>query len=249
MTGPLFSCTVAAFAAVVMAGTPAAPPSKPAPGKAPAETAPAAKKTSTKDAKAWAAKVQKAYEKVKDLSASFEQVTRFKGAGTTGPVSTGTLAVKKPGKMHWEFASPEPKSFISDGKTMWMYEPEVNQVIVNEFMADTTSVTALNFLEGLGVLEKSFDVAMAERPEDATVKTAVFLELTPKDQADVQFQKIVLAVDGKTGIANEVFLTDMMGSETRLTFRDIEINSKLPDSKFEFQIPKDAEVVKPALLQ
>lgn len=241
MTGPLFSCTAAAFATLVVAAAPAA---KPAPAPA-AASAPA----KADDSDAWATRVQKAYEGVKDLSADFEQVTRFKGAAGYGPKSTGTIEVKKPGKMRWEFATPEKKSFVSDGKTLWMYDGEENQVIVNEFMQETTSVTALNFLEGLGDLKKSFTVTIAAAPADATVKDAVFLTLTPKDAADVQFTSILLAVDRKTGLANEIFLTDPMGSQTRLTLAKLTRNKGLADSRFVFEIPKNAEVIKPQLLQ
>ena len=241
MTGPLFSCSTALFATMLLGGgKPAAPAAPPTP---------AAAAVATNDPAVWATKVQKTYETVKDLSADFEQVTRFKGAEKTGPKSTGTIEVKKPGKMRWEFATPEKKSMVSDGKTLWMYDGEENQVVVNEFMQQTTSVTGLNFLEGLGDLKASFDVTMAAAPADATAKDAVFLSLAPKDAADVQFTNILLAVDRKTGLANEVFLTDPMGSVTRLTFTNLVRNKALPDSRFVFEIPKGAEVIKPQLLQ
>lgn len=243
MTGPLFSCSAALFATLVLgAGKPAAPAAPPKP----AATQPAVAKD---DAAVWATKVQKTYETVKDLSADFQQVTRFKGADKTGPMTTGTIEVKKPGKMRWEFGTPEKKSMVSDGKTLWMYDGEENQVVVNEFMQQTTSVTGLNFLEGLGDLKKSFDVTLAAAPADATAKDAVFLSLAPKDASDVQFTNILLAVDRKTGLANEVFLTDPMGSVTRLTFTNLVRNKALPDSRFVFEIPKGAEVIKPQLLQ
>lgn len=244
MTGPLFSCTAALFATLTLAaGKPAAPAAPPTPAASGATTA------VKDDAGVWATKVQKTYESVKDLSADFEQVTRFKGADKTGPKTTGTIEVKKPGKMRWEFVTPEKKSMISNGKTLWMYDGEENQVVVNEFMQETTSVTGLNFLEGLGDLKKSFHVTLASAPADTTLKDAVFLALEPKDAADVQFTNILLAVDRKTGLANEVFLTDPMGSVTRLTFTGLTRNKNLPDSRFDFEIPKGAEVIKPQLLQ
>lgn len=243
LTGPLFSCTAAAFVAAALAGPPSPPPASSAAAK-PALATPA-----PAGADAWASKVQKAYEGVKDLSARFEQVTRFKGASADGPVSTGTVEVKKPGKMRWEFATPDAKSFVSDGRTLWMYEAEENQVVVNEFMQETTSVTALNFLEGLGDLKRSFTVSLAGTPAIATVTDAVFLELIPKDPGDVQFTRIVLAVNKKTALADEVYLTDPLGSQTRLTFRQIALNQSLPDARFTFDIPEGAEVIRPGLLR
>lgn len=236
MISRLFSC-------LLLAAAPAAKPTSPATPVA-ATATPAVKD----DAEAWATKVQKAYESVKDLSADFEQVSTFSG-GTKGPKQTGTIEVKKPGKMRWEFATPEKKAMISDGKTMWIYDAAENQVMVNEMMQETTSVTGLNFLEGLGDLKKSFNYSIVAAPTDATSKDAVFLNLVPKDAEDVQFTSILLAVDKKTSLANEVFLTDPMGSVTRLTLAKLTKNKSLPDSRFTFEIPKGAEVIKPQLLQ
>lgn len=245
--------TIPTFLALMFLSGPPAPSEAP---KAPATTtaaAPVAKKAAPAKASELdqlTAKVQKAYEAAKDLSASFEQRTTFKGGAGQGPLSKGTLQLKKPGKLRWEFETPEKKSFISDGKTMWIYEPEENQVIVNEFHQETASMTALNFLEGLGQLGDAFTVTMAERPATATAKgDHGFVTLTPKDEGDVQFAKIVLAVNRKSGLADEVYLTDALGNETRITFSGIAVNKAVPDAAFAFDIPKNAEVIRPNLLQ
>lgn len=243
---PLFRCLYAAatLTAAAPAGpTPAASPTVPV-------AAPVSKKApapAKDDANVWAGKVQKAYEGVKDFSASFEQGVTVKG--TTGSKSTGTIAVQKPGKMRWEFVTPEKKSFVSDGKTMWMYEASENQVIVNENMAATTSVTALNFLEGFGKLREEFTVALATPRENAADKTLAFLSLRPKEDADVQFTEIILGIDRKTSLAAEVWLVDSLGNETHLTFKDRKTNQNLPAKTFTFDIPKNAEVIRPAMLQ
>lgn len=241
---PLFRCLYAA--ATLTAAAPAGP-SPTVPSAAPA---PVAKKTPAPvkdDANVWAGKVQKAYEGVKDFSATFEQDVTVKS--TTASKSTGTIAVQKPGKMRWEFATPEKKVFVSDGKTMWMYEAAENQVIVNENMAATTSVTALNFLEGFGKLREEFAVALATPRENAGDKTLAFLSLRPKEDADVQFTEIVLGIDRKTSLAAEVWLVDSLGNETHLTFKDRKTNQNLPAKTFTFDIPKNAEVIRPAQLQ
>ena len=202
----------------------------------------------TAETDALAAKVQKAYEAVKGLFAEFEQVTTLTN-GSKGPKANGRMWFEKPGKLRWEFDAPEKKSFVSDGKTLWMYEAEENQVIVNEHMEETESLTALNFLGGFGDLKKDFNVAAAKTPDSATVKDAAFLALTPKEDGDVQVSKIVLALDRKTSLANEVFLIDGLGNETRLTFRNLKTNEPAPPKTFTFEIPKGAEVIKPSLLQ
>ena len=246
---PLFRCLYAAatLAATAPGGAPAPSPTVPtaAPAKSSAKTAPAPPKD---DANVWAGKVQKAYESVKDFSARFEQDVTLKGS-VAGAASTGTIAVQKPGKMRWEFETPEKKSFVSDGKTMWMYEASENQVIINENMAATTSVTALNFLEGFGKLLEEFAVSLATPRPNVADPSAAFLSLRPKAEGDVQFSEIVLGIDRKTSLAAEVWLVDALGNETHLVFKDRKVNPNLPSKTFTFEIPKGAEVIRPTLLQ
>ena len=200
-------------------------------------------------AAAWAGRVQKAYEGVKDLQAGFSQDGFLKQAGRSGPKSSGQVWIAKPGKMRWEFQKPDVKTFVSDGKTMWMYDGGENQVIVNEHMAETNSITALNFLQGLGQLEKDFDVKLAPAPATAVNPTAQFLSLTPKNEGDVQLAEIVLAIDRKTSLAQEVFLVDQLGNTTHIAFRDIQVNKTIPAKTFTFVTPKGAEVITPKMVQ
>lgn len=256
-TSTIFQC-VAALTLVASAGpagersaaeTPAAPvmiAKKDSGAKQPAAKQSAAPKD---DASTWAARVQKKYESVKTYEATFEQVTALAGADTTGPKAVGHVWIGKPGKMRWEFEKPEKKVFVSDGKTLWIHDIEENQVIMNEHMQQTTSVTALNFLEGLGSLGEDFTVSLAEAPARATGKGHVYLSLVPKDQADVQLERILLAVDRKDHLADEVFLYDALGNETRLTFEGGKVNQAPKEGTFTLEIPKGAEVIKPALLQ
>ncbi len=235
---PMFACYVMIAAASGATAAPKAPTGAPA-AKAPAD-----------DADAWAGKVQKAYDGVKDFSASFGQVTLL-GGKTPGPKASGRVFMQKPGKMRWEFDEPadEKKVIVTDGATLWMYDVPENQVIVNEHVKETTSMTALNFLEGLGSLKKSFAVAVVPARANATDPGAVFLKLTPNEDADVQMAEIVLSIDRKTALANEAFLVDALGNETRMTFTAAKVNKGLPAKTFQFEIPAKAEVIKPTLLQ
>ncbi len=232
----LLVLSLSAARAVMAAPAPSATPAAPATAKA-------------DDARAWAGKVQKAYEGVKDLQAGFTQDGFLKQAGRSGPKSTGQVWIAKPGKMRWEFQKPDVKTFVSDGKTMWMYDGGENQVIVNEHMADTNSVTALNFLQGLGQLEKDFDVKLAPAPATAVNPGAQFLSLTPKNEGDVQLAEIVLAIDRKSSLAQEVFLVDQLGNTTHIAFRDLQVNKTIPAKTFTFVTPKGAEVITPKMVQ
>jgi outer membrane lipoprotein carrier protein len=221
----------------------------PAPSPSPAASPKPAASPRADDSAKWAAKVQKAYVGVRDYQADFSQQTSLKGAGTEAPKSTGKVWIAKPGKMRWEFDSPEKKTIVSDGKTMWMYDAEENQVIVNEHLDQTTSLTALNFLEGLGDLTKEFTVTMTDAPADAADPKAIFLALVPKDDSDVQLSRIVLELDKKTALAGEVYLDDALGNRTKVTFSGAKVNKGMKAETFTFPIPKGAEVINPAILE
>ena len=215
----------------------------PAPAATPAA---AAVSTSSPEAAALATKVQKTYNGLFDYNADFSQTITMKNAPAAGPKSTGHVWIKKGGKMRWEFVSPEKKTIVSDGKSLWMYDPEENQVIEQDHLEQSTSVTALNFLEGLGDVTKDFDVALGTLPADAAAKDGQLLVLTPKPDSDIQLSRLELEID-KKGLADEVFLVDGLGTVTRITFIGGKPNMALKDDRFTFDIPKGAEVIKPNL--
>src|SRR5580692_3817710 len=77
------------------------------------------------DVKTLAAAVDAHYNHLRSLQAEFTEV--FRGAGMDRTES-GTLWLKKPGKMRWEYRSPKDKLFLSDGKDAWFYLPGDKQV-------------------------------------------------------------------------------------------------------------------------
>src|SRR5262245_51305470 len=75
--------------------------------------------------------VQKRYEGVCDVSAQFIQTTHGARLGTTPEnpaASRGRVTLAKPGKMRWTYEDPEPSVVVSDGKTVWIYDPAFNEV-------------------------------------------------------------------------------------------------------------------------
>src|SRR6202158_4696224 len=77
------------------------------------------------DVKTMAAAVDAHYNHLRSLHAEFTEI--FRGAGMDRTES-GTLWLKKPGKMRWEYRSPKDKLFLSDGKDAWFYLPADKQV-------------------------------------------------------------------------------------------------------------------------
>ena len=76
------------------------------------------------DVKSEAAAVDAHYNHLHSLQAEFTELYRGSGMERT---ESGTLWLKKPGKMRWEYRSPKEKLFVSDGKTAWFYVPDDRQ--------------------------------------------------------------------------------------------------------------------------
>lgn len=193
-----------------------------------AGTAPA----SSPAAEALARRVDARAKGVRDLTARFVQSYR---SGILGRevVERGTLAIKKPGRMRWEYKEPEKKLFVSDGKQFYFYVPADRQVIVKD-QAGEQGIPAF-LLAGQGILEQ-FDVF----PEPA-LPGRERLRLVPR-KADQEVERIFLDVDAEARVrAIEVW--DVQGGHSRYQFEDVKENVGVPDGQFRFEIPRGVEVV------
>lgn len=231
---PLCLPLLAAAAPVAQAAEPApsAPPKpiQPAPSPAkPADDAEAA-------GRALADKVQRFYESTKDFTAAFDQAYRYKAMARVQK-SGGTVQVKKPGLMRWDYDRPYEKHFVLDGKSLWMHEPDDRAVSVQrEFSSDALS-SAVTFLWGRGKLTDEFTVRRVARPD---LGPAV-LELVPK-KAQSGFARLFFAVDEATGAVQSSLVVDSQGNENRITFKDVKTNQGLADARFRFEVPKGVAV-------
>ena len=101
--------------------------------------------------------VEGAYGKMTDLKAEFTQTAFNKSLNQTIPAS-GTVYLKKGGKLRWEYAEPTPQVVVSDGKTIWLYTPTLNQVNTGP-APEALAGPAGSFLNGLGKLRQHLTCA------------------------------------------------------------------------------------------
>lgn len=202
---------IAALAALLLAAPPAAEPA-----------------TAARDL---ARKVQAFYERTQALEASFVQTYTYAALGRT-QVSRGTLLVKKPGKMRWDYSEPSKKTIAVNGSRLVQYEPEANQAFVNDRFDASAMSAAVTFLLGKGRLDREFDLALGPGGT---------LLLTPKEP-DPRVASIALsvAVDGEVTATR---VEDGTGNVNEIAFSDVKRNPHLPDSAFDVKLPKDVHLV------
>ncbi|MBI1987523.1 MAG: outer membrane lipoprotein chaperone LolA [Nitrospinae bacterium] len=195
-------------------------------------------------------RVQKKYEGTQGFTADFEQTTRL-AAFKKEQVSSGKVFMKKPGRMRWEYQSPEKQLIVSDGDTLWIYNASLHQVIENKLSKAYDSKTPGLFLTGMGKLTEDFQVRFSPdlpqalgggTPSGAGPYT---LELSPKDpQLQQNLSRLVITVNPKDYLVEKSVAYDPLGNVTALHFSNIRVNVGLPLSLFKFQVPKGAERIK-----
>jgi len=182
-------------------------------------------------------KIQEQYEKHADFKADFGQEALIKSLGKKQQAE-GVVYFKKPGKMHWMYNKPTKQQIISDGKTLWNYQPENKQVIVSRVAQAFQSKTPSTFLAGLGNLKKDFQARFLQDPAPGA---GYSLELTPLE-AQGGVEKLFLVADPKNFNILQAKIQDAMGNTTQITFSKIAFNNNLADSLFTFTPPKGVEV-------
>jgi len=184
--------------------------------------------------------IQNRYQKTDDLEASFVQEYIGK-VMKTPQKGEGKAYLKKKGMMRWDYRVPNQK-LISNGSTLWYYQPEENQVFVSDVERVLKEKTPLAFLAGEGDLRRDFKLlnfneAISQKEENYVV------ELAPVERNPI-LAKLVLTVDKKTYYVVQADVIDGLGNVTRTRFMDIKTNVGLPSSLFSFTIPPGTEVLK-----
>jgi outer membrane lipoprotein carrier protein len=189
--------------------------------------------------------VQKRYDGAKDFRARFNQTLTNATFGRKTS-SSGEVLLKKPGRMRWNYAQPEPKMYLADGNTLWLYEPEDKQAFKQDLKSSQLPA-ALAFLTGQGKLTTEFDIAFAAKSPYGTPRDYV-LTLSPK-APQAQVKTIVFVVDPKTFDVRESVITDQSGNINDLLFGDIRVNTNVPDTTFRWSAPAGVRVIDTAKLQ
>src|SRR4030043_1242627 len=150
----------------------------------------------------------------------------------------GKVYFKKKGMMRWDYTVPTQK-LISDGHTLWYYQPEEKQVLVSDVSRYVKEKTPLAFLAGEGNLGRDFNLLNLNESVSQQEDNYV-VELAPKEPL-ATLSKLILTVDKKTYIILQVDVFDGLGNLTRTLFINIKTNVGISGSLFQFTSPPGAE--------
>ena len=186
---------------------------------------------------AWAGgreKLNEFFTQVDTMQSGFtQQVVDDKGKVRQS--SSGTVFLSRPGKFRWEYAAPDKHQIVADGKNVWVYDVELDQVTVKP-MKQALSAAPVGLLLQKQEAEKQFAVAEME----ADGSNLEWFRLTPHKK-DSDFTSMDLGIS-ESGV-QEMILNDKFGQMTYIKFQGLRTNSGIDDSRFSFTPPKGADVI------
>ena len=174
---------------------------------------------------------------VQGIFVRFHQSSTYKALDITDSAE-GQIYIKPPGRMRWEYETPEKQFYITDGKLLWVYRPDDNQVMMGNATTFFGEGNGGAFLSDITTIRKYFSIELISDDPEGYYE----LKLTPNTPSG-NVQVVYLTVSKQTFNIFQVVTENGYGDETRLTFETPEFNQELPDELFTFSPPEGAEIV------
>ncbi|SFU40204.1 outer membrane lipoprotein chaperone LolA [Halomonas korlensis] len=173
-------------------------------------------------------------EPLKTYSADFEQQI-LDGSGQRLQEASGRIWLSRPGRFRWEVDAPYQQLVVSDGEEVIVYDPDLEQATVRELDHRVTHTPALLLSGSADELTESYTVSRSQRGN------AESFTLMPRDP-DTLFEELEMTFYGEQ--LGQLQMTDSTGQRTAIEFNEVEQNSDIADSRFQFEIPEGTDVIR-----
>ena len=181
-----------------------------------------------------------AYGRMTDLRAEFSQSSFNKSLNQTIPAQ-GVVSLKRGGRLRWEYSEPTKQEIVSDGKTLWVYTPTLNQVNVGP-APEALAGPAGSFLMGLGKLNEHFSVRFLNPAQPRDAEGNVVLDLTPKQPLPT-LARLILALEPTRWEVRRPVVHDQFENMVTMRFSKVTVNGGLADRLFTFVPPPGVATV------
>lgn len=172
---------------------------------------------------------------VTSVAGQFEQVILDHG-GTRMQEASGTMHMARGNRFRWHTQEPFEQLAVSDGKLVWVHDVDLEQVVEKPLTLDSASTPALLFGGDPARVAEAFDVE--RRAQSGRQVTYRLIPL----HDDSLFEELELTFAGER--PQSMRMTDALGQQTVLDFRNIRINEKLDEALFTFVAPEGADVIR-----
>ncbi len=163
----------------------------------------------------------------------FEQLVSVQ-SGRRPQSASGRFAYARPGRFHWEYDRPYRQVLVGDGKLLWSWDPDLNQVTVRE-MGGALGATPAAILFGSGTLEENFVLADGGEHDGLA-----WVEARPRQtESGFEALRIGLAEDQ----LRRMEMRDHFGQTTVIRFTRLQANPALDADRFRFTPPAGADLI------
>ena len=171
----------------------------------------------------------------KSFEANFTQISRLAALDITEEAS-GRASFSHPGKMKWQYLEPEHHEIITNGKSLWIFRPQENQVMQGDASQFFKSGSGGAFLSDISLIRKNFTVSVKEVTADY-----VEINLTAKKE-NSDISSIVIRISQKNSEIVRVVTYNPYDDSTLFEFSDIQFKKISPDV-FEFKVPDGVNII------
>jgi outer membrane lipoprotein carrier protein len=179
-------------------------------------------------------RLEQFYQQVHTLRADFDQKV-FNAQSELVQHASGRVVIQQPGHFRWDYTRPFHQLIVADGKTLWLYDADLDQVTVRPLEELHESTPAV-LLSTRSPLEKSFII------NDVGEKNGMqWVELRPRGGPGT-FKRVRLGFDPSG--PREMEVTDSFDQVTQLRFNHLQVNSPVDAGEFHFQPPPGVDVIK-----
>lgn len=176
------------------------------------------------------------FTQVKTMQADFRQEV-VNDKGRIIQRAEGQVAIARPGKFRWVYASPEPQEIVADGEKLWVYDKDLAQVTIRP-LASALGNTPAALIAGKNVLPSDF------RIRDLGQRNGLsWVELLPR-QSEHGFQRIVMGLANDAMLLHSLVLRDDFGQTTRLSFYNGRVNKPVSTNQFAFVTPAGVDILR-----
>jgi outer membrane lipoprotein carrier protein len=177
--------------------------------------------------------LQQKLNAIQTMTASFNQIVRAKHREISR--STGTMALSRPGHFRWQTIKPMEQTVIADGRHLWVYDVDLEQVSVKKQDKGLGSTAAL-FLSGYQQDTVTHDFNVTRKSDGNQER----FDLQSKS-GKANFQRVRLTFKNNELTGIELF--DQLGQHTDVQLSQIKTNPVLSAALFQFKVPKGVDVV------
>lgn len=171
------------------------------------------------------------------FSARFLQTSTLKAMQIIDSAS-GRIFVKRPGMMRWEYEKPELQTIATDGRTLWIYRPEDNQVMIGKAPTFFGDGKGAGFLSDIQQIRRKFYITL----ENKIIEGNYRLNLFPITKT-FDLSVVYLSISAKTFDVVRIVTYNSYGDKTRIDLSSIRLKQTLDDKLFTFQIPEGVDIL------